>query len=230
MRRIGVLGGMGPEATLLLMSRVLARTAADDDSDHIPMIVDNNTQVPSRIAALIEKTGRDPLPVLVDMARSLQHYGADALAMPCNTAHHYAGEIAKSVSIPFLDMVELTAGLVAGRLGRAGTVGMLCSPAVHIVGVFDNAFARHGIETIYPHDEARMLEAIRAIKRSAADGNARKIVHDAAVELAQRGAAVNIVACSEFSLITDSLPAGRDYIDTIDVLADAVVAFATRQD
>ena len=87
-RRIGILGGMGPEATVLLMSRIIARTPAADDRDHVPLFVDNNTQVPSRIAALIEGTGEDPGPVLADMARRLEANGAEALAMPCNTAHH----------------------------------------------------------------------------------------------------------------------------------------------
>lgn len=84
---------MGPEATMLLMARVVAMTAAGDDRDHVPMVIDNNTQVPSRIKALIENTGDDPGPVLASMARKLEAYGAEALAMPCNTAHHYASVI-----------------------------------------------------------------------------------------------------------------------------------------
>ncbi len=119
-RRIGILGGMGPEATVLLMSRIIARTPAADDSDHVPLLVDNNTQVPSRIKALIEKTGEDPGPVLTDMARRLEAAGVAALAMPCNTAHHYASRIRAAVSIPFLDMIELSADAVAGA-GRASS-------------------------------------------------------------------------------------------------------------
>src|SRR5579872_2815690 len=87
---IGILGGMGPEATVDLMRRVIAATPARSDADHIHMIVDNNPKVPSRIAAIIETTGPDPAPELIRMAQSLERAGADALAMPCNTAHAYA--------------------------------------------------------------------------------------------------------------------------------------------
>jgi aspartate racemase len=89
-RRIGILGGMGPEATVLQMSRLITATPAQDDADHIPLIVDTNTQVPSRVAALIEGGGTDPAPVLAAVAKRLEEAGAGALAMPCNTAHHYA--------------------------------------------------------------------------------------------------------------------------------------------
>ena len=92
MRTVGILGGMGPEATILLMQRVLAAVPAQDDGDHIPLIVHQNPQVPSRIRRLIEGAGEDPAPVLIRMARDLQAAGAEALAMPCNTAHAYAAQ------------------------------------------------------------------------------------------------------------------------------------------
>ncbi|MEM6545430.1 MAG: aspartate/glutamate racemase family protein, partial [Pseudomonadota bacterium] len=104
MKTVGIIGGMGPEATVDLMSRVIALTPATDDADHIPMLVDNNSQVPSRIAALLEGTGTSPEPVLIAMAERLQHMGAQLLAMPCNTAHHYHQAVQAAVQIPFLDM------------------------------------------------------------------------------------------------------------------------------
>ena len=82
----GILGGMGPEATIDLMKRVFRATPAQDDRDHVHLLVDNNPQVPSRIQALLEKTGESPGPCLCDMARKLESWGADFLAMPCNTA------------------------------------------------------------------------------------------------------------------------------------------------
>ena len=69
--KIGVLGGMRPEATVLLMQRVIESISAQDDNDHIPMIIDNNTQVPSRIKAIIEQQGEDPAPALRQMAQRL---------------------------------------------------------------------------------------------------------------------------------------------------------------
>jgi aspartate racemase len=120
---IGILGGLGPEATILLQRKLVEAIPADDDRDHIPLLIDTNPQVPSRIANLIEGTGDSPAPVLANMARRLQHAGAKALAMPCNTAHHFAGAITQAVDIPLLNMVELAADHADRVLGLGGRVG-----------------------------------------------------------------------------------------------------------
>lgn len=226
-RRIGILGGMGPEATVLLMSRIITRTTATDDRDHVPLLVDNNTQVPSRIAALINRTGDDPGPVLADMARRLEANGAEALAMPCNTAHHYAPVIRDAVTIPFLDMVELSVARVTAMPPSTRRVGMLASPAVRLTAIFDRAFAASGIETLYPADQDRMLAAIRAVKVDSADTKARQTLREAARKLAEAGADVLLIACSELSIIADAVASDNAVVDTIDVLADAVVTFAS---
>ena len=107
-RVVGIIGGMGPEATVDLMRRVIAKTPVRDDQDHVHLIVESNPKIPSRIAHLIEGSGPDPTPELIRIAVNLQRAGADALAIACNTAHAYADAIRHAVSIPLLDMVSLT--------------------------------------------------------------------------------------------------------------------------
>ena len=84
----GILGGMGPEATVDLMHRIIAHTDARDDIDHVRCIVDNNPKVPSRIKALLEGGGESPAPCMADMGRRLEAWGADFLCIACNTAHN----------------------------------------------------------------------------------------------------------------------------------------------
>lgn len=222
---------MGPEATVLLMSRIIGMTDAHDDADHVPMLVDNNTQVPSRIKALIEKTGEDPGPVLIDMALRLEAAGVDALAMPCNTAHYYAPRIQAAVSIPLLDMIELSAdaAATAADFQKSGNplVGILASPAVRATGMFDRACARRGFQTAYPADQDSLLACIRAVKAKDSGPESRDLLQRAASELHGRGIKVMLIACSELSIISDAIPKDFGSIDTLDVLADAVVRFAS---
>jgi aspartate racemase len=225
-RRIGILGGMGPEATVLLMLRVIAATPASDDADHLPLMVDMNPQIASRIARLIEGRGEDPGPVLADMAAGLQRSGAEALAMPCNTAHHYAPVIRDAVTIPLLDMVDLAAEQAAQQVGRGGSVGILGSPALQQVGIFDRTPARHDCKAVYAADQAALLTAIRDIKRSGPSAAARDALADAARDIAAQGACVQLVACTEFSLIADAATDHTPIIDTLDVLVQAMLDFA----
>ena len=225
-RRIGILGGMGPEATVLLMSRLIAATPATDDSDHVPLTVDMNPQVPSRIARLIEGRGEDPGPVLAAMAAGLQRSGVEALAMPCNTAHHYAKVIREAVTIPLLDMVDLATRQAAQHVGHGGSVGILGSPALQQTRIFDDMLARHGCKAVYATDQAALLTAIREIKRAGPTPEARAALANSARDIAEQGAAMQLVACTEFSLIADAATDYAPVLDTLDVLVEAMLAFA----
>jgi aspartate racemase len=218
---------MGPEATVLLMQKVIAAVAAQDDADHVPLIVDQNSQVPSRIRHLIEGTGDDPGPVLREMARRLEAAGAEALAMACNTAHYYSDAIRGAVRIQFIDVVELSATRAAALAGHGGRVGILASPAVSRVALFDAALAARGLTALYPEDESTLLTAIRRIKAEGPGATPREALAAAATELAARGADVQMIACTEFSLATSSVTVGAPIFDTVDLLAEAIVAFAT---
>src|SRR3989304_4023725 len=145
-KTIGIIGGMGPEATVDLMARVIRATPAQDDADHIRMIVDNDPGVPSRIKALLDGTGESPGPYLVAMARRLESWGADVLAMPCNTAHYYHGEIRAAVAIPVLHMIDLTAATVAQQRPGQNHVGILAATAVIRTGLDATAFDRWGCQ------------------------------------------------------------------------------------
>ncbi len=221
-RVTGILGGMGPEATILLQQRVLATVQAKDDADHLPLLIDMNPQVPSRIAHLIEGNGADPGPFLAEMARGLEQSGATALAMPCNTAHHYAEQIEEAVAIPFLNMVDLSVEQAAQHLPAGSRVGILASPALRRVGVFNSSLNRAGFEPVWPEDEDRMLGTIRHIKAQGPTSTALHTLSDAAKALSAQGAKLLFVACSEFSLLTRDLPQTVPIIDTVDVLADAI--------
>lgn len=217
---------MGPEATILLMQKVLGAVPASDDGDHVPLIVHQNPQVPSRIDALITGTGADtgvdPGPVLVQMAHDLQAAGAQALAMPCNTAHHYAGTITRGCDLPFLDMLDLTAQAVAAT--GAQRIGIMASPAVRLTGVFDAAFAAQGLEGAFPQDDAPILSVIRAVKSGV--GPDATVLTRAAQGLMDQGCDHILVACTELSLLTGALPSTLSWTDSLDCLCAAIVDFA----
>lgn len=229
-RRIGILGGMGPEATLQLMARLIAATPAADDADHIPLMIDMNPQVPSRIARLIEGRGRDPGPVLAAMAMQLERTGAEALAMPCNTAHYYAPAIRDSVSIPLLDMVDLSAASAVAQAGPGARIGVLGSPALRRIGIFDAALKRHGGVAVYPTDQEGLLSAIREIKALGPSEATAATLAAAAADVGSQGARVQLVACTEFSLVSGLATAKATIIDTLDVLVQAVVDYSLGRD
>ncbi|AHD03555.1 aspartate/glutamate racemase family protein [Leisingera methylohalidivorans] len=228
-RVVGVLGGMGPEATILLQQRLLQKIEARDDADHLPLLIDMNPQVPSRIAHLIEGRGENPGPVLAGMAQRLETAGATALAMPCNTAHHYAPFITAAATVPFLDMVALSVAVARQNLPQGAKVGILASPAVKMAGVFDEPLKEAGLSALWPADADRMLTAIKQIKVNGPTPDALGILTDAATELTRCDADMLFVACSEFSLMAEELVAQVPIVDTVDVLATAIHDHTTQE-
>lgn len=221
---IGILGGMGPEATVDLMRRVIARTPARGDDDHIRMLVDNNPKVPSRIAALIDRTGADPGQELARMAKGLQAGGATALAIACNTAHAFAPQIVAAVDIPLLDMIELAAAAIAEAQPRPRRVGVLASSAALKVGLYAKALGEKGIETCAPQRQAALMEIIHAVKTGDTGAAQRSAFNAIAGELVAEGADCLLIACTELSLLAEGLSQPVPVIDALDVLVTKIVA------
>lgn len=224
---IGILGGMGPEATVELMRRVLLATPASDDRDHVHLIVDSNPDVPSRIAALIERTGESPEAELVSMAGRLHGAGADTLAIACNTAHAYAPAITRAVPLPLLDMIELTAARIAAMALRHRRIGLLASSAVVDLGLYERALARHGIATAAPHRQGELMEAIKAVKRGDTGPATRRAFAKVADELQGKEVDLLLIACTELSLLADSINPDAPCLDALDVLVGEIVTFGT---
>ena len=225
---VGIIGGMGPEATVDLMARVIRATPALDDVDHIRMVVDNNPKVPSRIKALIEGDGPSPVPVLQEMARKLAAWGVDFLVMPCNTAHYYHQDVQQAVSVPLLDMIGLAVEKVVSRQPHVQSVGLMASTAVLNLKLYEKAFTRQGVKLIAPVPpvQAELMAAIRKIKTSRYGKEVTAALQTAADHLVKTGAEVLLVACTELSIVTDGIQAPTPVLDAAQILAEAVVRTA----
>lgn len=227
MRRVGILGGMGPAATILLQQRILEATTVSRDDGHLPLLIDMNPQVPSRIDYLIHAKGQNPGPVLASMASALQSNGVAAIAMPCCTAHHFAHDIEASISIPFLNVLELLANQLMNVVSSGASVGLLASPATEKIGLFKEAFMPYGLAVEYPADSAAMLDCIESIKRQGVHDEHVQVLQTAIRELEDRGTAALVVGCSEFSLLSRQLSSPLPVIDAMDMLAQSIIGFAS---
>ena len=225
---VGILGGMGPEATVDLQRRVIELTPATGDGDHIRMLVDCDPSVPSRIAAIIEGSGPSPAPALIAMAQGLVAQGADFLCMPCNTAHHYFHDIASQSPVPMINMLEIAAERVHRAQPRQRRVGLLASTALQITSLYEPYFQARDKELLYPapQTQERLMDLILATKGQQQQLPA-DILGDAAGQLIDAGAQCLMIACTELSLYTaqlQELPA--PVFDTADLLAREVVGRA----
>lgn len=221
----GILGGMGPEATVDLMQRIIRLTPAEDDKDHIRCIVDNNPKIPSRIKAIIEGTGESPVPCLIETARGLEAYGADFIAIPCNTAHYYFQEIQAAVGVPVIHMIQLVVERVISRRPGLSRAGILATPAVRITRLYENLLSAQGIDAVYPSpfEQERLFALVKDIKTGRKGPLERAGFKEILEDIATQGAEIGIIACTELGVIC-----GEESIlplfDAAEILAEEIVA------
>ncbi|MEM2419769.1 MAG: amino acid racemase [Candidatus Bathyarchaeia archaeon] len=224
---IGILGGMGPEATAELFYRIIKETPAKKDQEHIRIIVDNNPKIPDRTAAILGE-GENPLPEMVKTAKNLERAGADFIVMPCITAHYYIKELRKSVRIPVLSMVELTTKALSENFPNVKRVGLLGTTGTVIGKVFDEALSKVGVKVVYPSDKAqkRVMKAIYKCIKAGKLSEGRKIVIEEANRLIKGGADAIICGCTEISLVLKDVDVAKPVIDPLQILARNAVMFA----
>ena len=224
-RIVGILGGMGPLATVDLYRKIILTTPARRDQDHLHVIIDADPSVPDRTAAL-RGEAPDPTPWLVRGARRLEAAGAGFIAMPCNTAHAFLPAVQPQVGIPFLDMIEETAARVRADHPAARRAGILATAGTIGSGLYHRALARHGLDALAPADEVqrRLVDAaIAAVKAGDSGPDAGAWLVEAARSLVEAGAEVLLAACTEIPLALTAEMAPAPLLDPTQVLAEAAV-------
>lgn len=215
MKILGVLGGMGPAATLAFLARVQALTPARGDEDHVRVVMDMNPQVPNRHSQP-EAAGR----ALGEMAVRLRDAGAEVLAMPCNTAHAHAAAI-RAAGLPFIDMVAETAK--AAKAGGARRIGVLATPGGE--ALYAEGLAAEVVETVRlsEADRARFMTVVFGVKAGDVGPAQRAAMRDLAAALVAAGAQGIIGGCTEVPLLLDADDVGVPLTDSAEVLARACV-------
>jgi aspartate racemase len=212
---LGVLGGMGPAATVAFLARVQALTPAQADQDHIRIIADINPQVPDRNRQpdAAEKT-------LAMMAMRLRDAGAQVLAMPCNTAHAQAAGVRKA-GLPFIDMIAETTEAAAA--GGAKKIGVLATPGGE--ALYTRALQARGCKIVRLTGSARdaFMACVYAVKRGDTGDAPRAEMRRLAATLVGAGAEVVIAGCTEVPLLIGAEDVGAPFVDSAEVLAQACV-------
>lgn len=204
-KTIGILGGMGPEATRYMYDLIINRTDAGTDQDHIHVIINSYPQVPLRTDAIL-KQGPSPTPFLKEGIEALLNAGADFVVMPCVTAHHFIPEVREEIAFDFVSLLDEAGKWAGANLAGIKTAGLIASAGAIESRLFHRVFAAQGIEIISPEEQdlSRALEAVfgpGGIKAGHTTGGPREAILSAANALIDRGAGAIIAGCTEIPLV-----------------------------
>lgn len=227
-RILGILGGMGPEATANLYHEIVRLTPARKDQDHIPTLIFSFPQVPDRTSA-IKNRDRSIVPYLAEGATRLEKAGASFIAIPCNTAHYFHADIQAAVKIPVLHMIREAAQAVAQRHPDCRRVGLLATDGTISSGLYEKEFRARNIAVIYP--EARVqkdcvMQALygpAGIKAGGDRQTSEDLLFAAGRDVERQGAQVIVLGCTEIPLAFNPKRASVPVVNATRVLAEAAI-------
>ena len=227
--RLGVLGGMGPQATNTFYQFVIDRTDARCDQEHVNALILSDSAMPDRTAAILgtEEARRAVFDRLLADARLLEGAGCTVIAVPCNTSHFFLDRVQEQVGVPILHMIRETARLLADQ-GRRRP-GILATDGTIQTGLYQREFAAAGIQAAVPTPEAQKLvmSLIYDDVKAGRDCDPEKFaaIHR---DLEAQGCDCGVLACTELSVFADKHHLPPFYVDAMAVLAERAVQACRR--
>lgn len=227
-KTIGILGGMGPEATADLFRHIIHLTPAATDADHIPVIINNQPGIPDRSAFILGK-GPSPLIQLVEGAKKLQDCGADFITIPCNTAHYFLSDLRHRINIPIVDMIAETA-CYAKKWYPAHVFGLLSTLGTYETGIYTRAFSKEALNLVIPDPfyQGLIMDCIYGVDGLKAGrlNEPRKSLREAIRHVQQLGATGLIAGCTELSLVLPKMELDMPLLNPTEILARRAVKLA----
>ncbi len=224
-RSVGVIGGLGPFATLDFFDRILKRTKALHDKDHLRLIIDSNTKIPD-LGAFHRGEGASPAPALAIAARALETAGAEFIVMACNTAHAWEAEIRAAISVPFISIIEETTKVVADL--KPERAGILAADPCLASNLYQDALKKSGVTPVLLSADSQrtFMELIYRIKSGDTRDMVRRSMMTLAKKLEAQGAEVIIAGCTEVPLVLTADDIDNELINSTDVLVERTIVFA----
>ena len=224
---IGVLGGMGPLATVDFFAKVVTATPAQDDASHVPLLIHSDPRIPGRPAALLHG-GTSPLPALLAARDRLIAAGAQGLVMACNTAHYWHAALREGCALPFPSIVDVACDAALLRFGTGARIGLVATRATLATGLFNSALQSRGLTWVATRQSALddwVLPAIALVK-AGKTAQAAPLLAQAVLQMQADGASGIILACTEAPMALEHTASSVQALclDSTEALAQATVA------
>ena len=206
--KIGMIGGLGPAATVDLYDKIVRATPAKNDQQHFKVVVEQNPQIADRTVSLLQN-GEDPTLALFNCAKRLEEDDCDAIIVPCNTAHAFLPYLERFIRIPFINMQVAALDEIKAKLGDKARIGLMATTGTVKTGIYARKAEAMGMPIFAPGDEnqERVMDAIYGplgAKAGYTDGVCRDDLIAAAEELVTKfDCNCLILGCTELPLILD---------------------------
>jgi len=224
---LGIIGGMGPEATAQLYMKMIKATKVKRDQDHFRIIIDSNPKIPDRTKAILG-LGESPVPYIIETAKNLEKMGVDIACIPCMTSHYFFEEIQAGVDMKIMNAFEELNNYLKKNFEGVVNIGVLATTGTRNTKIFEKYLKDMNI--VYPDERFQsdyVMEAIygegTGIKSGVTEGRPVELLIEAGKNVIEKGAEVVILGCTEIGLVLKKDSLSKPSIDPMDVMAEFMV-------
>lgn len=224
---LGIMGGMGPAATIEFMAKITNYSNASKDQEHIHLIIDSNTEIPDR-SEYISGKGTDPTGEMVRTALKLELMGADYIAIPCNTAHYFYDRISEYCRVPVISMINETANFIINKYPDTKRFFLLATEGTYSAGIYKRVFDKYQLNVLEPDqcDKKIIMSWIRKVK--AGDFSVSPLEVEILINKYTERNERSILGCTELPLLAERIGVPKEYIDPLSILAHRCVEIAKK--
>jgi aspartate racemase len=223
MKKLGVIGGLGPMASAYFLQMIVEMTDAAWDQEHIETILYSNPAIPDRTSYILGVSKESPLAGLVETGKKLEQMGVEVIAIPCITAHYFRKSLEEELQCPVIDGIRETAAYL--NFHKIQKVGILATEGTTKSRLFQDTFQKNGIDCVVPEskDQEIVMQTIYRCIKAGQPVN-QQMVDDIADRLAQKGAEKILLGCTELSLLKQKNTIGPQYLDVMEIMAGKAVS------
>ncbi|MCK8060020.1 MULTISPECIES: aspartate/glutamate racemase family protein [unclassified Fusibacter] len=225
-KRIGIIGGMGPEATARFYLKLIERTSVSTDQDHFRVIIDSNPKIPDRTAAILGE-GESPVPYIIETGKTLEKAGVDIACIPCITSHYFFDEVQAGLDFRIIHAIKALNRYVKSEYPQVKKIGVLSTTGTVKTAIYDKDL--NGLEIIYPDDSTQAENVMQAIygeegiKRGNHGMKPLGLLRIAANKMIACGAELIIAGCTEVPIVLKQEHIDVPLIDPMDVVISELI-------
>ena len=220
MARVGILGGVGPLASCYLYERIIKNTKASIDQEHVNLIINSHSEIPNRTDYLLDNTKDNPIPYIEKDLKELEKLGVDFIVINCNTAHNFYDYLSKTISIPLLNIIEITVKNIDKNNKK---IGIMATDGTNKGNLYQEELLRNNFHPITPPLEIQkmIMKTIEMVKEGIEiekeyfDIIAKHFIDNSCDKI--------ILGCTELSVLREKFDLDDYFIDPIEIISKEII-------
>ena len=220
--QLGILGGVGSDASAYLYEKILKHTAVDKDQDHLDMVILNHASIPDRTSYILDHSNPSPLPHIISDIEIFNKLQVEMIVIPCNTSYYFYDEYSKYSNVPIYHLIDETIKNIKSK--NIQKVGILATDGTIQSGLYQNSCEKFHIKWEIPciSNQKKVMDMIYTYLKKG-DPVPKELFESVLYEMKEKKVECIILACTELYLLKEMWKLSDFFIYPLDICTNNII-------